>query len=218
VAVAGRNQSHVEEATRQISAAGGEAAGIQADVASEKDVNSMVAQTLERFQRVDILVNNAAVNLPYRSVAELTLEEWNWVVGVNLTGSFLCARAVLPTMMAQRYGKIINLSSLGGRHGAAGRTPYRPTKAAIISFTECLAAEVKEFGIDVNAICPGAVETDMLREITGGRLPPKVAVPEDIAAVAVFLASEEGKGITGTGVDVFGSSNPLFGVATTFQR
>ena len=212
VVVVGRNKSRCNEVADQITEEGGEAIGIQVDVASEADVARMAKQTRDKYRRIDILVNNAAVNLPYRAVTELTLEEWNWILNVNLTGPLLCIRSVLPGMIAQRSGKIINLSSIGGRHGAAGRTPYRATKAAIINLTECVAAEVKEFGIDVNAICPGAVETDMLREITGGEMPAHLMPPEDIAAVAVFLASDESKAITGTAIDAFGNTNPIFGV------
>jgi NAD(P)-dependent dehydrogenase (short-subunit alcohol dehydrogenase family) len=110
------------------------------------------------------------------------------------------------------------MASIGGRRGAAGRTPYRPTKAAVISFTECLAAEVKQYNIDVNAICPGAVKTEMMQEITEGKLPPHLMPPEDIAAVAVFLASDESKSITGTGIDAYGISNPLFGAGTSVRK
>ncbi|MFC2020590.1 SDR family NAD(P)-dependent oxidoreductase [Chloroflexota bacterium] len=211
IAVVARNKSRCDEVVDEISNNGGEAISLQADVTNENDVTRIVKQTKDRFRRIDILVNNAAVNLPYRTVTELTLDEWNWVLGVNLTGPFLCARAVLPEMIKQRSGKIVNMSSIGGRRGAAGRTPYRPTKAAIINFTECLAAEVKEYGIDVNAICPGAVATDMLYEITGGEVPANVMRPEEIAAVAVFLASDESKSITGTAIDAFGLGNPIFG-------
>ena len=193
----------------QIKSSGGQAISLRADVSVEADVTRMAEQALSNFGRIDILVNNAGVNLPYRRVVDLTVKDWNYVVGVNLTGPFLCARAVLPSMILQRHGKIINIASIGGRKGAAGRTPYRPTKAAIINFTECLAAEVKEYNIDVNAICPGAVDTDMLREISGGR-PRSADSPDQIAAVAVFLACDEGAGITGTAVDAFGRSNPLF--------
>jgi 3-oxoacyl-[acyl-carrier protein] reductase len=217
VVVVGRNKPRCDEVVDQITKEGGEAIGIQVDVTSEADVARMAKQTRDKYGRIDILVNNAAVNLPYRAVTELTLEEWNWILNVNLTGPLLCIRSVLPGMITQRSGKIINLSSIGGRHGAAGRTPYRATKAAIINLTECVAAEVKEFGIDVNAICPGAVETDMLREITGGEMPAHLMPPEDIAAVAVFLASDESKAITGTGIDAFGMSNPLFGAAPSVR-
>jgi len=218
VAIASRNKERCDELVAQIEKKDGSALSIKADVASETDVKRMVKLATDKFQRVDILVNCAAVNLPYRAVTELSLDEWNWIMGVNLTGTFLACRAVLPQMMARRSGKIINIASIGGRLGAAGRTPYRPSKAAVINFTYCLAAEVKEFNIDVNAICPGAVETDMLREITEGKLPEHMMPPSDIAAVAVFLASDESRAVTGTAIDAFGPSNPLFGVLTSVRR
>lgn len=218
VIVVGRNRARCDEVVSQISKNGGDAISIQADVSSEADVAKMVEQTKDKFQRIDILVNNAAVNLPYRAVTELSLDEWNWIISINLTGTFLCCRAVLPQMIAQQFGKIINLASLGGRMGAAGRAPYRASKAAIINFTECLAAEVKELNIDVNTICPGAVKTDMLSEITGGEMPIHAMPTEDIAAVAVFLASDESRAITGTAIDAFGCGNPLFGASTSFSR
>jgi 3-oxoacyl-[acyl-carrier protein] reductase len=211
VAVVGRNATTCEAVVAEIKAAGGDALAIQADVSQEVDVAAMVATAVERFGRIDILVNNAGVNLPYTAVVDLTLEQWNWVAGTNLTGVFLCCRAVLPGMIARRYGKVINISSLGGRSGAAGRTPYRPTKAAIINFTECLAAEVKEHGIDVNAVCPGPVKTDMMREITNGNVPANAMQPEEIASVVLFLVSDEGAAITGAAIDAFGECNPLFG-------
>jgi len=218
VVVVGRNKSRCQEVFAQISRSGGTAISIQADVSKEADVAAMVSQIKEKFKRIDILVNNAAVNLPFREVIELTLDEWNWVIATNLTGPFLCSRAVLPLMIAQRSGKIINMASLGGRQGAAGRAPYRPAKAAIINFTECLAAEVKEHGIDVNAICPGVVATDMMSEITGGKVPSYAMPLEDIASVAVFLASDESRSVTGTAIDVLGLSNPVFGVQASVTR
>ena len=218
VAVVSRDETRCNEVVTQILKNGPHALAVPADVSREVDVARMVEQTKGKFQRVDILVNSAAVNLPYRAVTELSLDEWNWVVSVNLTGTFLCCRAVLPQMIAQRSGKIINFASLGGRIGAPGRTPYRASKAAVIHFTACLAAEVKEFDIDVNAICPGAVETDMLREITGGKMPAHAMPPEDIAAVTVFLASDESRAITGTAIDAFGRGNPLFGTPPSVRR
>ena len=211
VVVVGRNVESCQKVVAEIEAGGGAALAVQADVSSETDVAAMVNAAKKRFGRIDILVNNAGVNIPYKTVTELSLEEWNRVMATNLTGAFLCSRAVIPVMMAQRYGKIINVSSIGGRQGAAGRTPYRPTKAALINFTECLAAEVKEYGIDVNAICPGPTDTDMMHEITGGKVPSNMAAPDDIAAVMVFLASDESRAITGTAIDALGSANPLFG-------
>lgn len=209
IAIVGRNLERAEEAAAQIQSTGGQAIGLHADVSIETNVTHMVEQVLTKFGRIDILVNNAAVNLPYRRLTDLTIDEWNHVIAVNLTGPFLCSRAVLPTMIHQHYGKIINLASIGGRKGAAGRIPYRPTKAALINFTECLAAEVKEHNIDVNAICPGLVDTDMLREISRGTV-ANADSPELISAVAVFLACDDGAGVTGTAIDAFGNTNPIF--------
>jgi len=218
VVVVGRNESNCAKVVALISASGGTAIGIRADVSDEADVAAMVSTAIEHFERIDILVNNAAVNLPYRAVVDLSLDEWNRVVTTNLTGPFLCCRAVAPVMIAQHCGKIINMSSRGGRQGEAGRSPYRSTKAAIINFTECLAAEVKEHGIDVNAICPGSVDTDMMSEITNGNVPSYAMPPEDIASVVVFLASDESKAITGTAIDAFGTGNPLFRANSLAQR
>ncbi len=211
VAVVGRNESDCGKVAARISAEGGAAIAVRADVSIEADVAAMANRVKQQFGRIDILVNNAGVNIPYKTVAELSLDEWNRVVATNLTGTFLCCRAVVPVMMAQGYGRIVNLSSIGGRHGAAGRTPYRPTKAALINFTECLAAEVKGYGIDVNAVCPGPTDTDMMRDLTGGKLPPYVMPPEDIAAVILYLACDESRAITGTAVDAFGTANPILG-------
>jgi NAD(P)-dependent dehydrogenase (short-subunit alcohol dehydrogenase family) len=171
----------------------------------------MVVQTIERLHRIDLLVNSAAVNLPYREVTDVTFDDWNWIIGVNLTGIFLCCKAVLPQMKKQHFGKIINFSSIGGLSGAPGRAPYRATKAAIINFSESLAAEVKEFGIDVNTICPCVVQTDMLRETKQTVAIPNIPMaPEEMAEVAVFLASTQGSAITGTTINAFGQGNPLF--------
>ncbi len=211
VVVVGRNESSCEKVAAQIAADGGDAIAVRADVSSEADVAAMVSKATQRFGRIDILVNSAGVNLMYKTVAELTLDEWNRVIATNLTGTFLCCRAVIPVMTTQRYGRIINISSIGGRRGAAGRTPYRPTKAALINFTECLAGEVKKYGIDVNAVCPGPTNTDMLRDIAGGNVPPDAVPPEDIASVILYLASDESSAITGTAVDAFGAANPILG-------
>jgi 3-oxoacyl-[acyl-carrier protein] reductase len=185
---------------------------MQADVSKEMDIARMVSQTLNRFGTIDILVNNAAINLPKRNVVALTLKEWEQVLAVNLTGPFLTTKAVLPVMMERRRGKIINISSRGGRVGAAGRGPYRASKAALINFTESVAAEVRDYGIYVNAICPGAVNTRMIEEITVGH---KVDVsrlmhPDEIAKVALFLASDDSSAISGTAIDAFGHTTSVF--------
>lgn len=132
---------------------------------------------------------------------------------MNLIGAALLTRLVLPSMISNHYGKIINIASIGGRKGARGRTAYRVTKAGLISLTESVAAEVKEHGIDVNAICPGGVDTEGYRDAfeTRGRPDnPKLMLPEEIAEVAVFLASDASSAITGAAIDAFGRTNPLF--------
>ena len=131
-------------------------------------------------------------------------------MNVNLTGPFLCAKAVLPNMIENRYGSIINISSIGGRKGSRGRGPYRASKAGLINFTETLAAEVYEHGVNVNCICPGGVETEMQRMLTGGSIREDLMKPEEIASVALFLASEDSSAITGAIIDAFGQTNPLF--------
>ena len=113
-------------------------------------------------------------------------------------------------MRSQGSGKIINISSIGGRKGGRGRGAYRASKAGLISLTETLAAEVHEAGITVNCICPGGVETEMMREITLGNMPSGLMRPEEIANVALFLASDESSSVTGTTIDAFGPSNPLY--------
>ena len=209
VAVCARSPAEIEETVRAIRDFRQEALAVPADVSQEADVARVVERTLEAFGRIDILVNNAATNLPYREVVDLTLDEWNTVIGVNLTGPFLCSRAVLPTMIEQGSGKIVNIASIGGRSGAAGRSPYRPTKAALINFTECLAAEMKRHGIDVNCVCPGGTSTRMLTDIGRAEGRTGLMAPEEIASVVLFLASEESSAITGAAIDAFGPANPL---------
>jgi NAD(P)-dependent dehydrogenase (short-subunit alcohol dehydrogenase family) len=138
---------------------------------------------------------------------------WRQVIEVNLTAVALLTKAVLPSMIENRSGKIINVSSIGGRKGGRGRSAYRVTKAGLISLTESVAAEVKAYGIDVNCICPAGVDTEGYRQAFGSRgrqENPKLLRPEEIAELAVFLASDASSAITGTAIDAFGGMNPLF--------
>jgi len=210
VVVSARTRSEIEEVAREVENLGQRSLAVQADVSKEEEVENMIGETLKAFKRVDILVNNAATNLPNRNVVDLTLDEWNRVFEVNLTGPFLCCRAVLRTMIEQRSGKIINISSIGARYASAGRSPYRSSKLALLHFTYCLAAEVKQYGIDVNAVCPGPTETRMMQQIARESLYPVLIHPEEIAEVVLFLASQQSSAITGTTIDAFGPNNPLF--------
>jgi len=210
--IAARSREEIQGVSREIQELKQDVLAIQVDVSKEEDVIRMVSQTVERFDMIDILVNNAAINLPKRNVVDLTLKEWEDVLAVNLTGTFLTTKAVLPVMMKRRQGKIINISSRGGRVGAAGRCPYRASKAALINFTETVAAEVRDYGIDVNAICPGAVDTEMVNAISPGRktdLGPLMH-PDEIARVALFLATDDSSAISGTAIDAFGHTTAVF--------
>ena len=212
VCITGRTLRDLEETVQEIHDGGGRAIFAQGDISVESDIDHFVQFTEEQFGTINILVNNAAINLPDIPVTEITLEQWNKVLSVNLTGSFLCCHKVLPIMYRNRTGSVINISSIGGRHGAKFRGPYRASKAALLNLNETLAAEAHEFGVRVNAICPGSVETNMMRQISTDESNSMHdwMFPEEIAAVTVFLASEESSSITGTAIDAFGQSNPLF--------
>ena len=148
-----------------------------------------------------------------RDFREVPVEEWQLVMDVNLTGAALLTKAVLPGMIERTSGKIINISSIGGRRGAKSRSAYRVSKAGLISLTESVAAEVKPYGIDVNCICPAGVDTEGYREAfdSKGRAEnPKLMLPDEIATLTVFLASDASSAITGTAIDAFGGGNPLF--------
>ena len=211
VTVSARSRDQVEQVAEKIRELGGEALAVQADVTSEVDVARLVNTTFQTWGQIDILVNNAATILPRIDVVDIEPDQWRRVIDVNLTGSFLCARAVLPHMIKRKTGKIINISSMGGRKGARGRGPYCASKAALINFSETLAAEAYDHGIDVNCICPGGVDTEMIR-VTRGNQASGLMRPEEIAAVALFLASDESSSITGTAIDAAGPSHKLFQV------
>jgi NAD(P)-dependent dehydrogenase (short-subunit alcohol dehydrogenase family) len=211
VALAARTQSEVESVAGEVEDAGSTALPVVADVSREDEVAGMVDRTLQTCGRVDILVNNAGTALPDRPVVDTSPADWERVLRVNLTGPFLCARAVLPIMMRQHSGKIVNVASIGGRVGFAGIAAYGAAKAGLLHFTASLAAEVKRFGIDVNAVCPSGTDTRMLHETGRAKGRTNLLRPEEIANVILFLVSPESSAITGTAIEAYGLSNPLFG-------
>jgi 3-oxoacyl-[acyl-carrier protein] reductase len=211
VVLAARTAAEIEAVAGEVRAAGGRALPIRCDVTDEGAVSALVAQSLEAYQRIDILVNNAGFALPGRPILETPLADWERILRVNLTGPFLCAKAVLPAMIRQRAGKIINVASIGGRVGFAGIAAYGAAKAGLIHFTASLAAEVKPYGIDVNAVCPSGTDTRMLHETGRAKGRTNLIRPEEIANVIRFLASPDSSAITGTAVEAYGLGNPLFG-------
>jgi 3-oxoacyl-[acyl-carrier protein] reductase len=208
-----RTTDAVQAVIDQCRKLGRDGLAVTADLGLEQDVHRVADQALRQFGRVDILVNNAAIIHAHTFLVDFAADLWRQVIEVNLIAPALLTKAVLPQMIERRSGKIINISSIGGRRGGKGRSAYRATKAGLISLTESVAAEVKPYGIDVNCICPGGVDTEGMREafgLRGQQVTPTLMQPEEIAAVAVFLASEASSAITGTAIDAFGWTNPLF--------
>jgi NAD(P)-dependent dehydrogenase (short-subunit alcohol dehydrogenase family) len=212
IAVA-RTKADLQSLAGEIEAMGGAVLTICADLSQEEEITRSMDAALARFGRVDVLMNNAGFVPPSVDLIDLSAELWRRVIDLNLTAVALMTKAVLPSMRARGKGKIINIASAGGRGGARGRSVYRASKAAVINLTESVAAEVKEYGIDVNCICPAAVDTEGFRSAfhsTGRQENPSLMAPEEIAALALFLASPQSSAITGTAIDALGSSNPLF--------
>ncbi|MCX5865939.1 MAG: SDR family NAD(P)-dependent oxidoreductase, partial [Proteobacteria bacterium] len=149
----------------EIKALGRKALPIPTDVTREKDVQRMVEKTVAEFGRIDILVNNAGIILNLKPIYEVTREEWESILAVDLTGTFLCCKYVIPEMIKQLYGKIINMGSLQGRQGLRGQAAYGMCKAAIHNFTLALAKDVSAYDINVNCVGPGAVKTYLMESV-----------------------------------------------------
>ena len=194
------------------------------DVSHAADAERFVAEALARFGRVDVLVNNAAAphGADRRLLWEVPEEAWDLVLDVNLKGTFLMSRAVIPPMLSRRAGRIINMASVSGKRGTARRGAYTASKFGVIGLTQAMAQELAALGITVNAICPGSVDTSR-RESTSRReralaerdpsapvlgLPPtgRIARPDDIARLALFFASEQCDHITGQAWNVDGGT------------
>lgn len=202
----------VEEVAREIKFLDRQALAIQVDVSDSKEVNRMVQSVLKKFKRVDILVNNAAI-IKRGSIEDLTEEDWDRVMDVNLKGAFNCAKAVVGTMKKQRYGKIVNISSIAGKIGDLASAPcYGASKAGMACLAKSLARELASYGINANVVAPHAIETDMSKEWSEEKRKSIIAdiplgrlgEPEDVAEAVVFLVSDKAKFITGEVLDVNG--------------
>ena len=213
VVATARNTQALNDLVAELGNSGTRGLAVTADLAVEEDIHRIASEAIGEFERIDILVNNAAIIHPSSDLVDFDMDLWRQVITVNLIGAATLTKAVLPSMIENRYGKVINISSIGGRKGGKGRSAYRASKAGLISLTESVAAEVKPFGIDVNCICPGGVDTEGAREAFGDRAirdTSNIMESEEIANVAAFLASDKSSSITGTAIDAFGGTNPLF--------
>ena len=197
----------------EINSMGGDAFAIATDVTNKGSVRQMVHTTLERWGRIDILVNVAG-GADRKPVVEMTETDWDDIVNMNLKSVFLCCQAVLPTMLKQKHGKIVSISSIYGFTGNATRSSYAAAKAGVAVFTKSLALEVAKDGISVNAIAPGRVSTPRVRgrysdeqwaeavaQIPTGR----AGTPDEVASTALFLVSDENRYITGQTIHVNGA-------------
>ncbi len=212
VAVLDIKTSEAENVVEEIRKLGRRGSAHRVDVSSSSGVNSEIRKVFEKYGRIDILVNNAGI-YPESLVVDMKEEEWDRVIGISLKGTFNCSKAVARLMMEQRYGRIINLSSRAGRQGSRGHAHYAAAKAGIIGFAMSLARELGPYGITVNTLAPGIIETDMTKDVLqkGKRnlsdyIVGRYGQPEDLIGVALLLASEHGSYITGATIDVNGGS------------
>lgn len=225
VVIGARDIKTSQEVVREIMKFGNKCFSAKVDVSKSQEVKQMVDFTLEKFGRIDILVNNAGI-ISASPITQLTEEEWDKLFAVNVKGTFLCCKYVTPIMIKQRKGKIINLSSTAGKRGSIFRTHYSASKFAVIGLTKSLAIELAPYGINVNAVCPGDVQTNMLdkevqllaelRNIPPDKVREKkissiplgrLGKPEEIAELVLFLASSASDYITGEAINIAGGAS-----------
>ncbi|MEW6530620.1 MAG: 3-oxoacyl-ACP reductase family protein [Thermodesulfobacteriota bacterium] len=212
-AVTRADMQGLEQTAKQVRQLGGEAFVSQVDVSDEGQVNRMAQEVFDRFGRVDVLVNNAAYyyGVKRKAFTEITTEEWDRMMGVNVKGPWLCARAVFPFMKAQGKGKIVNLASEVFFTGSHGFVHYVASKGGVVGLTRALAVELGQYGICVNAVAPGFTDTEASRTVADvekydtSRTPLKrLQKPDDLVGVVAFLASDESDFITGQTILVDG--------------
>ncbi len=212
VAIVDVNGQAAQDVAKEIQKAGGEAIAVQTDVTSPQSVAAAVEATVKAFGGIDILVNNAGV-CPMHSFEQISLDEWNQVIAINLTGAFICAQAVITHLKRSMHGRIINIGSLAGRTGGIlAPAHYAATKAGMIGLTKVLASTVARYGVTANCIAPGTTDTPLtaewdpqLREHILQKVPlGRLGSPEDVAAAALYLASDGASWVTGATLDVNG--------------
>jgi len=211
VVLASRSEADVQACAEEISQQGGSAFAVRMDVAVVEEVKEGIDSILDHYRKIDILVNNAGV-VRDNLILRMKDEEWRQVLATNLDGVYYVARAVIPSMLRQRYGRVINVTSVVGQTGNPGQVNYVSSKAGVIGFTKALAREVASRNITVNAVAPGFIETDMTAGLTEKikqdlqkQIPLKrLGTVEDVASSVLFLASKEAGYITGHVLNING--------------
>ena len=211
VALAARNHQKLDELVDQITAAGGKAGAFVLDVGDEEQIKSVFKTALTQFGKIDILVNNAGITRD-QLVMRMKRADWDAVLNTNLTSAYLCIQQVIGAMLRQRWGRIINVTSVFGQTGQAGQANYTASKAGLIGLTMAIAREVGSRNITCNAVAPGFIETAMTAALsddmkqTGLKMIPlgRIGTPEDVAGAVRFLASEEASYITGHVLNING--------------
>jgi NAD(P)-dependent dehydrogenase (short-subunit alcohol dehydrogenase family) len=211
VVVSGRNTEMCNEVVSMIQSSGGEAYPRPCDTRKIEDITNLFDRTLEKYGKLDISVQNAGI-AKFKSMVDMDMETLSSIIDTNIYGTYLCAQRAAQIMVAQGFGKIINISSITYQTGQIGLSAYGPTKAAISIMTKCLALELAPYRINVNAIGPGTILTDINRdeldmERDEREIPLGIGKPEDIAGVAIFLATDEASYMTGHTVYVDGGYN-----------
>jgi NAD(P)-dependent dehydrogenase (short-subunit alcohol dehydrogenase family) len=221
IVIAARSIAPMKQTCAELERIGARAIYLGADVSKEADCAKMAAETLNAFGRIDILVNNAGISGPTKRIPDMSLAEWQETIDIDLTGTWLATRAVIPVMDKQRSGNIINISSGAGRRGFPMRSPYAAAKWAMIGLTQTVAGEWGQRGIRCNCICPGAIEGERIERVMRARAEAlkqpyeqirgqfvaqsamnRMATEEEVARVALFLALDLSAGITGQTMNV----------------
>ncbi|MGQ9554045.1 MAG: SDR family NAD(P)-dependent oxidoreductase [Anaerolineae bacterium] len=208
VVLADVSEAHLQAVAAEIAALGAEVLAMPTDVRDKQQVQNLVAATLARFGRIDILANVAGV-ARHGNVVDIREEDWDLTFAVNVKGVFLCTQAVLPIMIAQHSGRIINMSSGAGLNAMPWKAAYCASKSAVIGFSDSLAQEVGKHGINVNTICPGPVATELRSRNYPFENPALLPQPEDVADLALFLASDAARTIHNAVIRVATGPEPI---------
>jgi NAD(P)-dependent dehydrogenase (short-subunit alcohol dehydrogenase family) len=218
VVLAEMKEDSSQAVAAEIRKQGGSVLFVQVDVSRSADTKRMVEETLRAFGRIDILVNNAGINPSRVPLAEASEEHWDLTLAVNLKGVFLCSKAVLPEMMRRKQGSILHIASAAGLIGCSSRAAYSASKGGVVGLTRNMAVDYAPYGIRVNSLCPGFVETELTHDyfeakrqdpaawghIIGLHALDRIGKPSDVAYAALFLVSDEAPWITGLNLPIDG--------------